>query len=424
MEMLSIGQRVRYYRKILNISQKELADSKVSSNLISLIERGRVPLSTVTASILVDNINRISEQRGLELHLSIRDLLMSEQDYIKKICKDRFTKVRNEKKIQNVYEELLEMVGKYKESTMKAIVEQQAGEKFFSLKQYENAINHYGRFLEFIKCSEEYIVDYFTLFNIGISYNKTGKYQLAIKYLVQCYKKIEHKLISGEVLYDILYTISLSYYKLGKYKEMSENLEKIFCIKGIDDVKKNEVLLLKVNLYLKLEKHDEALKLYREVMDIESDDIETMYNNIEVALDKTGTCNQKKEKINSILYNDLDRELPQDVITFIRIAEKYKEKGLYKNAVNYYEIALNNALKTNEMDISIQCFKELYFLFSIMNRVDLFDKYIINIVELVNSENINSKSLISLIVLILDYFLERGKYGEAKEFINILKRKG
>lgn len=423
MVILSIGQRVRYYRKMLNISQKELANNKVSSNLISLIERGRVPLSTVTASILVDNINRISQQKGLELQLSIRDLLMSEQDYIKKLCKDRFDEVECMKKIHSVYKEMLEIAAKYEESTIKAFVEQQAAEKFFSLKQYENAINHYDKFLEIINETKDDIVDYMTLFNIGISYYKIGNYELTIKYLVQCNKKLEHKIISGELLYDILYTIALSYFKLGKYKEVSEDLEKALSVKDVEDVKKNEAFLLKVNLYLKLEKHDEALKLYKEFMHIESDDIETIYNNIEVALDKLGTCNQQEESLDRILYNDREQDLPEEVTTFIKIGDKYKEKGSYKNAINYYEIALNNALKTNQVDVSIQCFKELYFLFSIMNRVDSFDKYIINIIEIINSPSITSKSLISLIVLILDYFLDREKYNEAKEFISILKRK-
>ena len=50
--------------------------------MISLIESGKVQLTTVTAMILSDNFNKIAAEKGIELNLTLKDLLAQDQkDY-------------------------------------------------------------------------------------------------------------------------------------------------------------------------------------------------------------------------------------------------------------------------------------------------------------------------------------------------------
>jgi transcriptional regulator with XRE-family HTH domain len=76
------GEKLKEYRKLLKISQKEAAGERVSHSMISLIECGKTNLTTVTAIMLADNFNKIAKEKGIELSLSLKDFFYDDEAYL------------------------------------------------------------------------------------------------------------------------------------------------------------------------------------------------------------------------------------------------------------------------------------------------------------------------------------------------------
>jgi transcriptional regulator with XRE-family HTH domain len=76
---INSGEKLKEYRKLLKISQKEAAGEKVSHSMISLIECGKTNLTTVTAIMLADNFNKIAKEKGIELDLSLKDFFYDDE---------------------------------------------------------------------------------------------------------------------------------------------------------------------------------------------------------------------------------------------------------------------------------------------------------------------------------------------------------
>ena len=66
---------LRRIRETLNISQSEITGEDSTSNLISLIESGKIPLKIDNAQLICKKINNILEERNMDLIMEPEDLL-------------------------------------------------------------------------------------------------------------------------------------------------------------------------------------------------------------------------------------------------------------------------------------------------------------------------------------------------------------
>lgn len=192
MRGLDAGDRLKYCRKILKISQKELADNKVSSNLISLIERRRVPLSTVTASLLIDNLNRLSKERHMNMSLSLKDLLIPYGEYVLKLCEGSVKGSDGARYVQNMYERFLGISHEIDDSCVNRNIEMFFGKIYFEKEIYEKAEEHLERALEnsedWEKEPNETSVDVY--YYLSKTYYHNGRVEDGIKLGEKCYKLI------------------------------------------------------------------------------------------------------------------------------------------------------------------------------------------------------------------------------------------
>lgn len=223
MNMVSVGDRLKYYRKLLNISQKELADNKVSSNLISLIERGRVPLSTVTASILVDNINKISIGRGINLSLSIKDLMISDEDYIRKVSLERLNGQKSVAEVNRIYTELFMLSQKFGNNSSKAILESNIADKFFQMQQYEECVKHFEKYIDILGDLSS-IQDNEWLSRYGIALYNIGRLEKSFNIFSNILKNIENHEYDFK-RFDAYYIIACISYENKNFKSVVENLK-------------------------------------------------------------------------------------------------------------------------------------------------------------------------------------------------------
>ena len=286
MELLTSGERVRHFRKLLGISQKQLADNKVSSNLISLIERNKIPLSTVTASILVDNINRFSVEQGFELNLSIRDLLMPREEYLKIQCEE---KIDRAKEIGNKEcEEAIELCNKHDFMDVLVKVEEKKADEFFEYKDYKNAAKHYKNYIESNRDKANINVYTNSVYRLALCCYNMEQYGVALKYMNEAYELMvenDYKEQIGNALYEL----ALINLKIRNLDLVEEYINKLLNLSDCEEELKNKAVFLKGNLYLERAQYYDALKVYRSLVGKEMKDIDMLYCNISNALDKVVT---------------------------------------------------------------------------------------------------------------------------------------
>ncbi|MEG2353778.1 MAG: helix-turn-helix transcriptional regulator [Clostridium sp.] len=284
MKVLTIGERVRYFRKLLDISQKELADNKVSSNLISLIERGKIPLSTVTASILVDNINRFSEKQGVGLNLGIKDLLMPREEYLRSQCEDSINK-SNDGKNSEEYKKIIEVCSKHNFNDVLVKVEEKLADEYFSNKDYKNAAEHYKSYIDSENNNDNIKSKFNAMYRISICCYNMEQYGVSLKYMNEAYEFMEKNNIEAD-LGNILYQIALMNFKIRNFKYAEEYINRFFLLENSNEELKNRGTFLRGNLYLERGQYYDALKVYKSLVGKEMMDADLLYCNISNALEK------------------------------------------------------------------------------------------------------------------------------------------
>lgn len=388
MRVLGAGERLKYYRKFLNISQKELADNKVSSNLISLIERGRVPLSTVTASILVHNLNKISYEKKMSLNLSIRDLMMSDKEYIIKLCDEKIKSVKNNDEINGVYDEAIKMIGGVADSPLNTELEKHFGEVFFNNGEYRHSIVHFEKYLtNNLKKTDEELAD--VQYLLGKCYYRECNYKHSMGILLEAYKIIKEAQLMREYYYDLIHTITLASYKENQYELAKEFVD--ICIRFLENepnsYKKKNVYILKAEVYMKLNENNKALEIYKNIIE-GSENINIIKNEIKIALDQNNLSNKETDK------------------SFISLVKSLKfsnndTKNLFKNNFIYEECS---GLQED---------------FLYQNRNKIIQAFIENI----KIEDDDYKKSLLLTLDILESYIESGELDKIRDMANMLREK-
>lgn len=86
MDNMSIGEKIRYYRKLLYMTQKELAGKNMSVNLVKYLEANKRNLTINKAVIFVNIFNTAAKQKGIELNLTLKDFVVSNHERALQDC--------------------------------------------------------------------------------------------------------------------------------------------------------------------------------------------------------------------------------------------------------------------------------------------------------------------------------------------------
>ncbi|WBW98285.1 helix-turn-helix domain-containing protein [Oceanirhabdus sp. W0125-5] len=386
MQVLGVGERLKYYRKFLKISQKELADNKVSSNLISLIERGRVPLSTVTASILVHNLNKISNEKKIYLNLSIRDLMMSDKEYITKICDERIKRVKTNHEIKGVYNDAIKMIGDVEE--LNTELEKYFGKIFFNKEEYRDSIVHLEKYLNSqLKKDDKELAD--VKYLVGKSYYKYGEYNQAIKMLLQSYEIIKHAQLTKKCYYDLIHTLTLASYKEHQYHIAKEFVE--LCIEFLEkepnSYNKKNIYILKAEIYMKLNENDKALEIYKNIIQ-SSEDMDIIRSEIKIALDQNTSSDYEADKSFISLVKSLN------------FSNNYTNKLLKKDFIK-----------------EERSWEEQDFIYNDRSKI------VKAFIDEMDSLNYGQKKSILIILDILESYIDNGEFDKVKHAANIMREK-
>lgn len=363
MTTLTIGERIKIYRKLLDVSQKQLADNKVSSNLISLVERGKVPLSTVTASILVNNINKISEIKGYKLNLSIKDMYIPNKEYLLKYCDYKLLYSEGLEEINKSCEHVKALVLKYDIGDIKADFEKKFANRCFEEKFYKKAITHYEKYLENYEIN---YVEYRDVYKLGVCYFHIDENEKALNKLLNCYNMIINNEEDSKFIYELLSKIIDVYMKLDMYLEALKYLDQ--ALTYTSGVEKDKLLFIKSNILGKFEDKRVEQKLTHEIMNCSYED----YSNRE---NKDEKVHKDKVKREEMKYIDEENQRYNLLLDIKKNKQTEKYIGKLTSTINFLNIS------NKELIISTLLLVDHYIETKDYDKADCIVKMVLNKIQ-------------------------------------------
>jgi len=432
-EKLTIGQNLKRIRKDLNLKQYEIAGNDITRNLISLIENDKAPIYYNVANIISKNINKILNQRGLDIYIQAEDILNPERYESRKKANEYIEKLNKhlaEKNYELTVDELNEIenfLNKWNFIDKKVEIYQILGEIYYKAKDPNREYYYFIKALE-ISYEHPNMKDRYKIIS-RLVYNciVTKKYNEAIRLC-------EFALSTQENLSDrqkgiFHYNLALSYYHLEDYfKALDHIIHAKFYVPCDSNEDMKKILILEGICNSEIKNYDKALKIYEKLVKIVTkdnniEDICLIYLNIiQIYVD----INDKSKaiKYHDILQNYLNN-IKEDSSYLPGILFNLSDFYLYINDNKSCENNLIKALwlskKQKNMLIFAKILSKLVDLYANNNQhnkiILLSEQYEDEIYSLINR---NTKVILKLIYSLLEF-----DYDYTKNLINkLLNKKG
>lgn len=341
-EILTPGEKIKKVRKVIGASQKDIAGTQITRNLISQIENGKTKLSMTTAEIIACNINNIIRQKAVKnLHVTSEWLLEDIRTQANNIADNYIKSLRIKKLEKNQADNFNEEV-----------------------KEIENFINKWDVSLERKSKIYELVSDiYFNLDKLNESFFKmqisldlsiqNKWYEESIRLMMELSKRMylsggtpleqlramhlalniydENGLNDKNILKKIYFNSALYYSLIDMYDTSIEHIEKLIRECNLSIKERLDADLLKAVCYEESNRLNEAEDLYLDTLDIALKENElTVVSKIYNSLGSLYRI--KNDEIHSLEYINCSLKIQSD------IKERDYAKTLYYAVYNYIEM--------------------------------------------------------------------------------------
>lgn len=433
-DYITRGKNLKLLRKRLGLKQYEITGGEITRNLISLIENDKTPLHEGTARLISENINKISEERNMDIYIYPEDLLNPMRLTAKRAADEYIIEIKtyledNEKEIdKGLLEEMEMFLKKWNLPDKKAKAYELLGDIYKEKKCHEKVYMYYTKSLEnyFLKPYKKDIHKLILkLVSVCIH---TRRYDEAINLsnlaLTYADNMNEEELASVHFNKALVYTYIKHYDKaLIELKNTEESTNEGDTERIID------ILILRANTYSLRGINDKALEIYKKVSEmlLDSEDYEEIcktYLNIVQIYQRKGNKEQIDEyipKIENLLIN-IEKDSDSRTRIYLELARIYNNNNEFLLSERNYKEALRSSKVNNDIDLTYEILIELIDLYKeekddegIQAITKTVKDYILNI-ELDNS-----------VVLLLRFLLlniNENKTIEVKNTIKELLNKG
>ena len=398
-KIISSGEKIKNIRKSLGLKQDEITGNEITRNLISMIENGKVRLSTNAAEVIADNINNVCKQRNIDFRVTASYLLQDEKIQATLII-DKYIKFLNENSnnssmnLSDDIEEIDQFLINNEVDINKKITIYKIIGNIFNLKnEYHGSYTYYLKAFENGNkiLSNTKLVD--LLIKLMYSCNMLKRYNEALYFgkLVLNYNQLPDKL-----KFKLSFNSALAYQKLNLYNESLEEINHIttsFHELSIDN--KFNVITLKANCLQEIKYYKEALDEYKHILSVlgPGDRIKQlviMCNMMDIYIYFEDIKNVKRyiDKIISIADNL--EELPKDDYVpqiYLEIANA----GVYINSLDiakdYYRKAISSAKLTKQYELLLNSLDKLFDIYSKENNLNELDNIKNELLEIISIDS-------------------------------------
>lgn len=414
---MNSGERIKEYRKMLKISQKQAANGRLSHSMISLIESGKIQLTTVTAIILADNLNKIAAERGINLNLSLKDMIMSKEEYVEENCKKKLDELMKKDFNIDKYEDIFIIAEEHNLISLMAYTKELIGDYYSSSEKYELALvayeiscNCYNRINSSIEFAR-------VLYKSGICYIKLKKYSESDSYLKKAVSILQFiEPLDMEFYLKILYELSKLKYTCENYEEALYYINISTSIPQIDKVNICDILVLKANIYLKQKKYEDSLKVFNEVLQNDFKENYVILFGLSITFSKLHMKDKSQYYYDKALIFMSSTNTSTNTINLINAGQAYREFEIYDKALACFEKALEYANNYNQEKLRIICYKKIQSIYSDQKHLFDFMNYARQIEAYINM-NHNDKYKLHYVVIIIKYYLSINMPEKIEEII-------
>lgn len=382
MNRFDVTNRIKNYRNLLNITQNQLANDKLSLSLIKSIEAGRRKLTPLKANIMVENFKKIALSKGISLTIDVSEFLMSDKDYARHYCIKKLDILCNSYDEQE-YEDLLNIANEYGLEDIKLCIYTKYGDYFFGIQNYNISL----RFLHNAYDASIVIKDNSTslklLTKIGVCYFFINDLENSIKFYTKCYNELIDKNIhDNPIKFSLFYNIAAYYKKTNNYTLALEWLEKSISLDDVEKSKVNHAILLKANILTCMGNYTEALNIYEYLLEHDTKFIHIIYNNMAYAYDKLKDQEKSIEYLNQSINMQIENNEATITLSLLNLGEIYNEKNKYMESIIFYQYALDSCIKNKQPEYIYTCCNTLLNLYKLVNKSDRFYQHVISLIKI------------------------------------------
>jgi|GEM_PF-4840106 len=427
MEFVTGGELLKQIRKRLGVSQQELGMGKINHNTISRIEGNKEAISYMLAMRLSENINSISQNKGIQLSVNAKELLETEQDKCERWCKKELKKItESENTEQNVSrcDEIISLMQKYNLVNMIVQARELSAELLYKLSRYQDAFSRYMKCIEFYEKSN----DLLKLVEIN---NKLGMclytrdLDESFKYHYKAYELLEgvdktkdyHKL-----KIEVIYFIALYYARKEDFGSAREYLDKIVNLYPNEDDLKIRILILEGNVLLRQNEHKKALEILEGLVKLDKNLIAPyeymIYNNMGVCLNYLGEYEKSIGCLTKAINLQMDKNLPNLTNSLIHTGKVHIKLLQDDIAVKFLEAALTNATKYEQAKYVFECNELLYSIYRRKNQLKECNLLIEKCRQVLDDYGLEKDYSYRYCILKTDYLIQNNDLTSAKALLD------
>ena len=416
-DMVNSGALVKKYRSLLKISQKEAAGSRMSHSMVSLIESGKIQLTTVTAMIIADNFNKIASAKGIDLNLSLKDLLSDSSFYIEEGVRKSFQEAVDRKAAENEFITIFNCAKENNSFEVMAEIKLYLGRKCEAEDDFYGAIEHYNKSVEYFKLTEgtRFVME--SIISLARCYNRLGDYDISEGYLKLLKNDYLNKQSDEQIAFKVNMELIYLLKQTGKNNDALRMIESLLKNKKISNLSKKELLLAKSDIYLGEKKCVESISILKKVLSTSLSTEYTIIHKLAVAYLIIGSTEEGLSCISQCIkcLNNSPRE--ENTRLLLMFAEELNNFEVGSYSIKYYDYALVNSNLFNQQEYQLICYKSIFELCSKIGDLKSFQSYAQKIEESIYTGK-NVENLTHYLILLTRYYLKSSQEKRLQEIMD------
>jgi tetratricopeptide (TPR) repeat protein len=421
MDKINSGDIVKSYRCLLKISQKEAAGARMSHSMVSLIESGKIQLTTVTAMILADNFNKIAASKGIELNLSLKDLLSNDNYYIKENIKKALKDAHEQNSSVEEYNAIFEKAKENNCFETMAEIKLTLGMLLEQREDFNVAINCYNSAIEYYKFIEDYSNVVTTMIFQARCYNRIQRYDSAEEYIQKAMSETLFKYRDDQLIFVANMELLNTFINTNRNFEALKLIEKILKNKKLNISQKKELLMIKANIYFEDKRYSSTIALLKKLLLNNSSSDYLIFHKLALAYFITGQgvegSNYQTKCINYLSLHNKS----ENTKILIDLAEELIEYGLSQYSIRYFEYALITCEAYDQKCSTLYCYRSIFNILCSNYQVKQFENYATQMEQLLfNNKSI--ENLAQYVLLLSKFYLKTSQVTKLQNFIDILEK--
>lgn len=420
MEILSLGEKIKYKRKELDMTLKDLAGDKVTPGQISLVESGKSKPS-------MDLLEYIAER----LNVSIDYILETEHHQAERLC-EYYLKISEASILMGNYEQAAEAINmgmayadKYNIENLIGLGILYRGKIDYFEGNYKDAHSSFITANEvFLRNREnEYIIE--TYLFLGMTTYELLCYEASLNFYKQAEKIInENSIVNDDILAKIYFNISQCYFKLENYTGTIDYalLAMNKYDKKSDKFQYGQSLLMLSLSYNSLDRFDEATQFADKAIQIfkELDDkkfVAKMETNMGILLSQVGNIEESFVHLNNSYDIKLDIDDDTLPFTMLKMADNYMKTNDIDRAIEIVNDVIEKSIYKTNCSYIPTAYYYLYKLYILKKDIKKAELYMLEGIKYLESCDMK-KELAFMYITISNFYEEQNNFKKAIDYKN------